>query len=69
MRPCSLSFYLFQLTTLTPRGGTTAAADAYIRLARFSYDFSVKSLDSLYVLRSHHVNDLFKLEEIAELNR
>ena len=36
-----------------------AAAAAYIRLARFSYDFSVKSLDSLYVLRSHHVNDLF----------
>ena len=31
---------------------------AYIRLARFNYDFSVKSLDSL-VLRSHHVNDLF----------
>ena len=34
------------------RGGV-----AYIRLARFSYDFSVKSLDFL-VLRSHHVNDL-----------
>jgi len=28
----------------------------------------MKSLDFL-VLRSHHVNDLFKIEEIAELNR
>ena len=67
--PCALVRfpYTFIRHRTCPQRGR--GDDAYIRLARFSYDsISVKSLDFL-VLRSHHVNDLFKLEEIAELNR
>ena len=65
--PCALVRFLYTFSGPIPRlrGGPDRL---HIRLARFSYDFSVKSLDFL-VLRSHHVNDLFKLEEIAELNR
>ena len=56
VRPCSLSLYLFRFHPRMRDGPDRL----HIRLARFSYDFSVKSLDFL-VLRSHHVNDLFKI--------
>ena len=62
--PCALVRFLFILLTRhfritagrnrRPRNGA-----CILRLARFFPIFSVKSLDFL-VLRSHHVNDLFK---------
>ena len=70
--PCALVRFLYNLSSLTPQSGgrqpalaaprspSRESAVAYIRLARFFPIFSVKSLDFL-VLRSHHVNDLFKI--------
>ena len=72
--PCALVRFLYNLSSLTPQSGgrqsaiaaprspSRESAVAYIRLARFFPIFSVKSLDFL-VLRSHHVNDLFKSGE------
>ena len=58
--PCALVRFPYSFSPY-PHPGRNIRRDrggvAYIRLARFSYDFSVKSLDFL-VLRSHHVNDL-----------
>ena len=67
--PCALVHFLcsFALATtaLERQCGRTFA---YIRLARF-FRFSQLNRLIFLVLRSHHVNDLFKIEEIAELNR
>ena len=65
--PCALVRFLF---ILSPRPAACAGGrPCCIHKTRSILTIiSVKSLDFL-VLRSHHVNDLFKIEEIAELNR